>query len=185
MFVNTFEYSRRVQRIDNILYSTDHQSLDLIISLQNNVLIVMSLFLMLIQMETTIRFAETKDLESLLKIDRLAHQEFPDWWDCLEASEMKKLIGKSKFNVLVAVVDGGIVGFLRGSLSEKNMLYVDDIFVLKELRGQGLGKQMMNLFLEEWKGKAVSVGLHTEDFNVKKFEKMGFKKKMNFMYRKL
>ena len=98
---------------------------------------------------------------------------------------MKKLIGKSKFNVLVAVVDGGIVGFLRGSLSEKNMLYVDDIFVLKELRGQGLGKQMMNLFLEEWKGKAVSVGLHTEDFNVKKFEKMGFEKKMNFMYRKL
>ncbi|HII82497.1 MAG TPA: hypothetical protein HA269_04340, partial [Ferroplasma sp.] len=119
MFVNTFEYSRRVQRIDNILYSTDHQSLDLIISLQNKVLIVMSLFSMLIQMETTIRFAETKDLESLLKIDRLAHQEFPDWWDCLEASEMKKLIGKSKFNVLVAVVDGGIVGFLRGSLLEK------------------------------------------------------------------
>ena len=83
----------------------------------------MSLFSMLIQMETTIRFAETKDLESLLKIDRLAHQEFPDWWDCLEASEMKKLIGKSKFNVLVAVVDGGIVGFLRGSLSEKRHHY--------------------------------------------------------------
>jgi len=98
---------------------------------------------------------------------------------------MKKLIGKSKFNVLVAVVDGGIVGFLRGSLSEKNMLYVDDIFVLKEQRGQGLGKQMMNIFIEKWEGKAVSVGLHTKDFNVKKFEKMGFEKKMNFMYRKL
>ena len=136
-------------------------------------------------METTIRWARTTDLESLLKMDRLAHHEFPDWWDCLEGSEMKKLIGKSKFNVLVVVVEGGIVGFLRGSLSEKNMLYVDDIFVLKEQRGKGLGKQMMNIFIEKWEGKAVSVGLHTKDFNVKKFEKMVFEKKMNFMYRKL
>ena len=125
------------------------------------------------------------DLESLLKIDRLAHQEFPDWWDYLETSEMKNLIEKSKFNLLVAVVDGEIAGFLRGSLSEKNRLYVDDIFVLKDLRGQGLGKQMMNVFLEKWKGKAVSVGLHAKDYNVKKFEKMGFEKKMNFISRKL
>ena len=44
---------------------------------------------------------------------------------------------------------------------------------------------MMNIFIEKWEGKAVSVGLHTKDFNVKKFEKMVFEKKMNFMYRKL
>lgn len=98
---------------------------------------------------------------------------------------MKEPIGKSKFNVLVAVVNGGIVGFLRGSLSEKNRITVDDIFVLKELRGQGLGKQMMNVFLKKYEGRAISVGLHTKDFNVEKFERMGFEKKMNFMYRKL
>jgi len=140
---------------------------------------------MLIYMETTIRWAITTDLESLLKIDGLANHEFPDWWDCLEASEMKNLIGKSKFNLLGAVVDGEIAGFLRESLSEKNRFTVDDIFVLKELRGQGLGKQMMNVFLKKYEGKAVSVGLYTKDFNVKKFEKMVFERKMNFMSRKL
>jgi GNAT superfamily N-acetyltransferase len=136
-------------------------------------------------METTIRWAKTTDLESLLKIDRLAHQEFPDWWDCLEAEEMKRQVGKSKFNLLVGVVDGEIAGFLRGSLSGESRLTVDDIFVLKELRSQGLGKQMMNVFLKKYEGKAISVGLHTKDFNVEKFEKMGFETKMNFMYRKL
>ncbi len=140
---------------------------------------------MSICMKTTIRWAKTTDLESLLEIDRLANKEFPSWWDCIEASEAKKLIGKSKFNVLVAVVDGQIVGFLRGWLSGKNKLALEDMFVLKQLRGQGLGKQMMKVFLKKWKGKADSAGLYTKDFNVKKFERMGFKKEMNFMRRKL
>ena len=46
---------------------------------------------------------------------------------------MKKLIGKSKFNVLVAVVYGGIVGFLRGSLSEKNSgkIYAINYYIIQ------------------------------------------------------
>ena len=136
-------------------------------------------------MKTTIRWAKSADLESLLKIDSLANKEFPSWWDRLKASEAKKLIGKSKFNILIAVVDGKIVGFLRGALSAKSRLTLEDMFVLKRLRGNGLGKQMMKAFLKKWEGKASSVGLHTKDFNVKKFERMGFEKKMNFMSRKL
>lgn len=136
-------------------------------------------------MKTTIRWAKAADLESLLKIDSLANKEFPSWWDRLKASEAKKLVGKSKFNILVVAVDGRIAGFLRGELSAKSRLTLEDMFVLKRLRGKGLGKQMMKAFLKKWKRKAASVGLHTKDFNVKKFERMGFEKKMNFMSRKL
>lgn len=136
-------------------------------------------------MKTTIRWAKETDLESLLEIDKLAHGEFPSWWDRLKVSEFKKVIGKSKFNLLVAVVDGRIVGFLRGGLPVKKRLMIEDIFVLKQLRHQGLGKQMMDFFLKKWKGKADSVALYTKDFNVKKFKGMGFEKSMNYMSRKL
>jgi GNAT superfamily N-acetyltransferase len=136
-------------------------------------------------MKTTIRWAKTADLESLLKIDRLANREFPSWCSRLEASKARKSIGQSKFNILIAETDGKVIGFLRGELSEKRKLTLEDMFVLKQLRGQGLGKQMMKVFLKKWKGKASSVGLHTKDFNVRKFKRMGFKKKMNFMSRKL
>ena len=140
---------------------------------------------MLVQMKTTIRWAKPTDLESLLEIDALANKEFPDWWSRIKASDLKKLIGKSKSNILAAVVDGRIVGFLRGELSAKDKLTIEDIFIMKQLRGKGIGKRMVKAFLKKWKGRAASVGLHTKDFNVKRFERMGFEKKMSFMSRKL
>jgi predicted GNAT family acetyltransferase len=136
-------------------------------------------------MKTPIRWAKATDIKSLLALDKLAHKEFPEWWDLLKASEARKLIGKSKFNVLIAEMDRKVIGFLRGEPSGKGKLTLEDMFVSKKLRNKGLGKQMMKIFLKKWKGKANKVGLHTKDFNVKKFERMGFEKKMNFMSREL
>ena len=143
------------------------------------------IILMLIHMKSTIRWANKADIKQLLVLDRLAHKEFPEWWDLLKVSEAKKLIGKSKFNVLIAEINGKIVGFLRGELSGKSKLTLEDMFILKKSRSKGIGKRMMRVFLRKWRGKANAVGLHTKDFNVKKFESMGFEKKMNFMSRKI
>jgi GNAT superfamily N-acetyltransferase len=136
-------------------------------------------------MKTTIRWAKPTDLKPLLVLDRLANKEFSGWWSRLETTKAKESIVQSKFNILIAEADGKVIGFLRGELSGKRKLTLEDMFILKRFRSKGIGKQMMKVFLKKWKGKAGSVGLHTKDFNVKKFERMGFEKKMNFMSRKL
>ncbi len=138
-------------------------------------------------MNLNIRWAASSDVNSLLKLDTIAHKEFPEWWDRISKNELKAVIGRSKFNVMVAIVDGKTVGFTRGLLAkcEGGNLLLDDEFVVKVYRGKGIGKKMMKIFLAKWKGKAKLATLYTKDFNVKKFERMGFKKKMNTMSRKI
>ncbi len=81
-------------------------------------------------MNLNIRWAASSDVNSLLKLDTIAHKEFPEWWDRISKNELKAVIGRSKFNVMVAIVDGKTVGFTRGLLAkcEGGNLLLDDEF---------------------------------------------------------
>jgi predicted N-acetyltransferase YhbS len=130
-----------------------------------------------------IRFAKAEDAKELEEIDKIAHRELK-WWGMVKASEFKNIIRKSNKRLIVAVLEGTIIGYLHSRFDrekDKKVVWIEDIYVLKEFRERHIAKKLISFFIKLHKSKAEGVALLTGDRNVKIFEKLGFEKSMNYM----
>jgi ribosomal protein S18 acetylase RimI-like enzyme len=131
-------------------------------------------------MAIKISWAKMNDLKDLIALNKLAHKENKSWEVGLK-SEYRKVIRKSKFLTLMAWYNGRPVAYLQSGLrNTKKHLWIEDILVLKEFRNKGVGKMLINKFVNHWRNKADFIVLITEDKNMKIFNKLGFEKEMNY-----
>ncbi len=132
-------------------------------------------------MAIKISWATFDDMEDWVALDKLAHKENRNWL-IGSRSGYRKMIRKSKFLMLMARCDGKLVGYLQSGLrNTKEHLWIEDITVVKEFRKRGIAKLMVNKFVRHWKSRAGAIVLITSDNNMKIFERLGFKKEMNYM----
>ncbi|MEK6888559.1 MAG: GNAT family N-acetyltransferase [Nanoarchaeota archaeon] len=120
-----------------------------------------------------IRKAIPKDASQLNKLDIVANKEKP-WWEVQSVSEFRKSV---KF-IFVAESTEEIIGYAQLKKDNKKF-WLENIYVLKNYRKKQIAKKLVNCLLKEIKPKYVS--LITSDENLRIFEKLGFKKTMNYM----
>lgn len=121
-----------------------------------------------------------KDVEILERL----YEEFSEWH--LERSaSIRKTITDSNGELLVAEVEGQLVGFVNQIFFEDPLhaglnSLVTDLFVKKEHRGRGIGSELFKRALETAKTRKVKeVHVTTREDNqeaIKFYEKHGFKK---------
>lgn len=131
-----------------------------------------------------IRKATIKDIEELEKINKIAHHELK-WWIALDKKFYKKFLRNGNNDLFVAEIDNKIIGFLSLELNKaRKSTWINDVYVVKERRKTGAAKKLVSAALKSWKKRSKSIVLLTADRNLKIFEKLGFKKTMNFMEQK-
>lgn len=59
--------------------------------------------------------------------------------------------------------DGAMVGFCRAFSDEAVMAYLADVYVIAELRGNGVGRRMLEVMIEDGPGRDFRWMLHTGD----------------------
>jgi ribosomal protein S18 acetylase RimI-like enzyme len=126
-----------------------------------------------------IRTAEPHDIISVSKMTKLANKEF-DWYYASSTGYLRKVLAKSKHNIMVAEIGGNIVGHIKGQMHGSECC-IDGIYVLKKYRNMKIGKQLMEEFVGYWKKHSEKISLFTKDWNVEIMRKMGFIKEMNYM----
>ena len=114
-----------------------------------------------------IRKATLKDLKAiqnlnteLFKYDYKHDKTLNLKWPQKNLSYYKQsIIGKNSF-AAVAAIDGKIVGYFIGSIGPtedyrklKKIAEMDNMFVIKKYRGQGIGNDLVNAFLKWAKSK--------------------------------
>ena len=132
-------------------------------------------------MKTEISFAKLKDAKNLEILDNIANGEF-NYWFPKSKKEFEKIIIKSKRLILVSKNDDDIVGYLQAKFKDdKKTIWVENIYVMKKFRKNKISKNLVRKFVEYWKNKVENIVLLTSDKNKIIFEKLGFKKTMNYM----
>ncbi len=128
-----------------------------------------------------IRKANSKDIKSLEEINLIAQKD-QGWWIPQNASFYRKFLKNKNNDVYLALEKDVLVGFLTLEYNkERKSTWINDLYVLPEARGKGIAKNLVKMALSYWKSKSKSVVLLTADRNLTVFEKLGFKKAMNFM----
>ena len=145
-----------------------------------------------------IRKAEQKDVEQLANMfDKLQKEHIEkytnkDMWDTIDnASEMWKkyvandIIPSNDKAIFVAEQDNKLVGYLEIEIKSRppifsinKQVYISDVYVDKEHRGQKIGQKLMEKAFEWAKEKDVKViTLEVDEENdaIKFYEKNGFR----------
>ncbi|MEM7010530.1 MAG: GNAT family N-acetyltransferase [Verrucomicrobiota bacterium] len=97
--------------------------------------------------KATIRLATSKDTADLKALAKFATEN--DGMDRSTDGIKERLFGKgSSCAALVADLDGPVVGvahfhFFTAALVEKPVIWLDDLFVVKPYRKQGIGEQLL------------------------------------------
>jgi len=133
--------------------------------------------------------ATPKYAKNLYELDKFAEKEIK-WWVAPSLDYQKSLIKNKKNLILLAKNEEELVGFLYAQLKEKYgkkyRISLEDIYVKKEYRNKGISTKLVSKLREYrknnyWKEKIQGIELLTEDKNIKIFEKLGFRKEMNYM----
>jgi len=133
--------------------------------------------------------ATPKYAKKLYELNKFAEKEIK-WWVAPSLDDQKLFIKNKKNLILLAKKDEESVGFLYAQLKEKYgkkyRISLEDIYVKKEYRNKGISTKLVSKLREYrknnyWKEKIQGIELLTEDKNIKIFEKLGFKKVMNYM----
>lgn len=123
-----------------------------------------------------IRIAIRNDIDRLVLIDKIANVEIKSW-SPMSNKEFKEILDDKKQILIIAENEDQIIGYLDAEIKE-DMIFINDIFVLKQHRKQGYAKDMIRFISDKYK-KAIH--LITKDNNIKTFERLGFVKTMNYM----
>jgi len=133
--------------------------------------------------------ATPKYAKKLYELNKFAEKEIK-WWVAPSLDDQKLFIKNKKNLILLAKKDEESVGFLYAQLKEKYgkkyRISLEDIYVKKEYRNKGISTKLVSKLREYrknnyWKEKIQGIELLTEDKNIKIFEKLGFRKGMNYM----
>ena len=106
------------------------------------------------------------------------------WWDEKidnDPNLIKKII-KGSFCFAAAFINDRIIGMGRAISDGASDAYIQDIVVLKEFRGKGIGVLIMDELIKHLKSKNIDwISLISEPDTVLFYQKYGFSQMTNFL----
>lgn len=130
-----------------------------------------------------VRCASVKDAYELSHIDKIANSEIKGW-SPNSKNEFVSIIKKRKQILILARENGIVIGYLSMRKDkDSRWLWIEDVYVLGKWRKKGIAKALIKEMLDYHRKKLArrKIVLLTSDRNLEIFNKMGFKKTMNFM----
>jgi len=136
-----------------------------------------------------IRQSTLKDLKSIAEIFRIESSKPPYNKKKTPKKTLEGIKEDFKGNdIYVAVVNNEIVGFVMVKIDPgiKNQLWINELWILKEYQGQGIGKKLMNKIETIYKKKGIKIFklvAHTEKGGAIVFyKKLNYKEDKSMVY---
>ncbi len=123
------------------------------------------------------RKSRKTDLKVLVDIDKIANKEI-SWWTPLSLNQFIKI--HTKYSIYLAINNHKIIGYLSTDIKRQNkedVLFLDNLFVLKEYRKEGVAKKLIDLFIKENKSKFSKIKLYSPKSLENFYKKFNFKTK--------
>ena len=124
-------------------------------------------------MKIDVKIVKTADISQLIALYKDA-----GWWkeenDGVDPNFIQKII-EGSFCFAIALKDDKIIGMGRSISDGVSDAYIQDVVVLNELRGKGIGVMIMDEIVKYLKSKNISwIGLIAEPGAVSFYDRYGF-----------
>lgn len=115
------------------------------------------------------KYDQPKDFDALLSVLISEGEE----WSCYSSDENQKRYVKALDTsiVFVAEENGKIIGYSRSLFDEGYHVFVTDLLVHKDHRGSEIGRQLMEVLIDEYPDYEVYVMSDVDPY----YEKLGYK----------
>ena len=146
--------------------------------------IIQKYYMCPIQFDLTMDDFEIKLVESWVEKDIVDLYKSAGWWkDSYDSSGISHLIsGSFAFAVVVSKKNSKAIGMGRIISDGVSDAYIQDLVILKEHRGKGIGKKLVEFLLDFCKSKNLLwIGLISEPGQEEFYEKSGFFKMKNYV----
>ncbi|MEK6825811.1 MAG: GNAT family N-acetyltransferase [Nanoarchaeota archaeon] len=132
-----------------------------------------------------IRRATLPDAKALASLDALARREMRVWALQKEKDFVHSLNKKDSY-FLIALEGKSFVGYIETEFdAPKEIVWIKNIFVIKKYRKKKIARQMIQQITHYWKKNTKLIVLLTADRNLKIFNKLGFRKTMNYLVQEI
>ena len=121
---------------------------------------------------------DIKLVDNWVEKEIIALYKSAGWWkDSYNPSGIKKLIkGSSAFAVVVDSASGKAIGMGRILSDGVSDAYLQDLVILPQYRGKGIGRKLVNSLIRHCLSKGIQwIGLIAEPGNEQFFSELGFK----------
>ena len=131
-------------------------------------------------MKIEIKIVKSADIEQLIALYKDA-----GWWkeenDGTDPSFIQKII-EGSFCFAIAVIEDKIIGMGRSISDGVSDAYIQDVVVLRDFRGQGIGVKIMDEIIKFLKSKNITwIGLIAEPNAVSFYDRYGFSRMENYV----
>ena len=126
----------------------------------------------------TLRFIKTADAPVLKRIITIYRAQ--GWWDPADKPALLRRLIEGSHCFVLAEKDGLAVGMGRAISDGVSDAYIQDVAVLKELRGTGAGSAIVKALVKRLKADGIGwIGLIAQDNSSPFYFKLGFSELKN------
>lgn len=122
--------------------------------------------------------------------NKMPEKTFAELYDIMEYSfpkderrdrdEQRKIAKKTAFGVMTAEENGAVIGFMTfWALS--GCVYIEHFAIARELRGKGLGSEMIKRFCERFDGRRIVLEAEPPELNEIAARRVGFYNRLGFV----
>ncbi len=117
-----------------------------------------------------IRKYRKADEDAVLKVIENEGEDWICYWGDDASAKYRKLLAESL--TFVAIKDGVICGYLRSKVDGDFGVYIIDLLVAHNCRGNSIGKKLMECLYEEYPNQAIYVLSGVDEY----YSKIGYKR---------
>lgn len=120
-----------------------------------------------------------EDYEFVYKVKKDAYKKYVEhywgkWNDIDQRNRFKEAIEKTFDRTYIIMVNNKRIGFYQGHLVNERTYYIENICIIPEYQGKGIGTELIKSILEKNSDKNVEIQYFKQNPVGKLYERLGF-----------
>ncbi|MBR0491917.1 MAG: GNAT family N-acetyltransferase [Clostridia bacterium] len=127
----------------------------------------------------TLRKYNNEDYEFIYETKKNAYKEYVEhcwgkWDDLDQRNRFKESMEKTFDRTYIIMVDNKRIGFYQGQAVNEEIYYIENICIIPEYQGKGIGTEILKSILEKYSDKNIEIQYFKQNPVGNLYEKLGF-----------
>lgn len=126
-----------------------------------------------------LRKYENSDYEFVYGVKKNAYEKYVEqcwgeWNDIDQRDRFKEFINKTSDRIYIIMINDKRIGFYQGQLVNDKTYYIENICIIPEYQGKGIGTEIIKSILEQYSDKNIEIQYFKQNPVGELYKRLGF-----------